>query len=286
MDKLTNLNCVDGSFAPRLGQGTWYLGEKPALWKQECDALRTGIEHGLTLIDTAEMYGEGLSEKLVGEAIAPYDRESLFLVSKVYPWNAGRNRIFEACENSLRRLKTDYLDMYLLHWRGSVPLEQTAECMEELVRRGLIRNWGVSNLDLEDMQELWESPAGRNCKTNQCLYHLASRGVETVLLPWLRKHEVSLMAYCPLAQGATLRSRMLRHPMLAALAEEKGCTVFQLMLAFLLADPAVIAIPRTGKAAHAEENAAAAEIILTAEDLEKLNEAFPAPNRREPLDIM
>ena len=286
MDKLTNLTCADGSYAPRLGQGTWYLGEKPALWQQECDALRAGIESGLTLIDTAEMYGEGLSEKLVGEAIAPYDRESLFVVSKVYPWNAGENRIFQACENSLRRMKTDYLDMYLLHWRGSVPLEETAECMEELVRRGWIRNWGVSNLDLEDMQELWRTGVGQNCKTNQCLYHLASRGVETVLLPWLRKNDVSLMAYCPLAQGATLRTRMLRHPMLAALAEEKGCTLFQLMLAFLLTDPSVIAIPRTSKAYHAEENAAAAEIVLTAEDLEKLNEAFPAPRRREPLDIM
>lgn len=158
--------------------------------------------------------------------------------------------------------------------------------MEELVRRGLIRNWGVSNLDLEDMQELWETPAGRNCKTNQCLYHLASRGVETVLLPWMRKNEVSLMAYCPLAQGATLRSRMLRNPVLAEMAKEKDCTVFQLMLAFLLASPDVVAIPRTGDPVHAEENAAAADIILTGEELARLNAAFPAPRRREPLDIM
>lgn len=279
-------NCMNGSPAPRLGQGTWYLGEKATQHQRELKALRTGIEHGLTLIDTAEMYGEGRSEALVGEAIAPYDREKLYLVSKVYPWNAGGDRIFKACENSLRRLKTDYLDMYLLHWRGSVPLEETAECMEELVRRGLIRNWGVSNLDLEDMQELWETPAGRNCKTNQCLYHLASRGVETVLLPWMRKNEVSLMAYCPLAQGATLRSRMLRNPVLAEMAKEKDCTVFQLMLAFLLASPDVVAIPRTGDPVHAEENAAAADIILTGEELARLNAAFPAPRRREPLDIM
>lgn len=286
MNNIPVLTCADGAEMPRLGQGTWYLGEKAAQRQSELKALRTGIDCGLTLIDTAEMYGEGRSEALVGEAIASYDREKLFLVSKVYPWNAGEDRIFRSCENTLRRLKTDYLDMYLLHWRGSVPLEETAECMEELVHRGLIRRWGVSNLDLEDMQELWESPAGRNCQTDQCLYHLASRGVETVLLPWLRERNVSLMAYCPLAQGGSLRSRMLQNPVLAQMAKEKGCTVFQLMLAFLLADPAVIAIPRTGNAKHAEENAAAANIVLAAEELELLNRAFPSPRRREPLDIM
>lgn len=271
---------------PRLGQGTWYLGEKASTRQAEVRALRTGIESGMTLIDTAEMYGEGSAELLVGEAIAPYQREKLFLVSKVYPWNAGRERIFSACENSLRRMKTDYLDMYLLHWRGSIPLEETAECMEELVHRGLIRRWGVSNLDLEDMEELWETSAGRNCQTNQVLYHLASRGVETVLLPWLRQHNVSLMAYCPLAQGGTLRSSLLNNPLLRQMAAEKACTVWQLLLAFLLAQPNVVAIPRSGNAVHTLENAAAAQIILTAEDVARLNKAFPAPRRREPLDIM
>lgn len=202
-------SCVAGTSVPRLGQGTWYLGEGRSPRKQELAALRAGMEAGMTLIDTAERYGEGRSEKLVGEAIAPYDREKLFLVSKVYPWNAGEDQIFRSCENTLRRLKTDYLDMYLLHWRGSVPLEETAECMEDLMRRGLIRQWGVSNLDKEDMEELWESSAGQNCRTDQCLYHLGSRGVETVLLPWLRQHNVSLMAYCPLAQSGTLQNQLL-----------------------------------------------------------------------------
>ena len=280
------LKSADGAQIPRLGQGTWYLGEKPAAHQAELKALQTGIERGLTLVDTAEMYGEGLAEKLVGEAIAPYDREKLFLVSKVYPWNAGEDRIFRACENTLRRMKTEYLDMYLLHWRGSVPLEETAECMEELVHRGLIRRWGVSNLELEDIEELWEGGAGRNCQTNQVLYHLASRGVETVLLPWMRKQNVLIMAYCPLAQGGTLRARMLRNPVLANLAEIKGCTIPQLMLAFLLAQPGIIAIPRSGRVQHTEENAAAAEIQLTAADLEILNAAFPAPRCREPLDMM
>lgn len=239
----------------------------------------------MNLIDTAEMYGEGLSEQLVGEAIQPCDREKLFLVSKVYPWNAGRDHIFRSCENSLRRMGTDYLDLYLLHWRGSVPFEETAECMEELVRRGLIRQWGVSNLDLEDLEELWETDAGQHCCTGQCLYHLGSRGVETVMLPWLRRHNVSLMAYCPLAQGGSLRRQLLHHPALTALAVEKGCTVYQLLLAFLLADSIVTAIPRSSDPAHTLENAAAAQLTLTPEELTALNAAFPAPRRREPLDM-
>lgn len=280
------LKSADGTLIPRLGQGTWYLGEKAFAHQAELEALRTGLDRGVTLIDTAEMYGEGLAEKLVGEAIANYDREDLFLVSKVHPWNAGRDRIFQACENSLRRMKTDYLDMYLLHWRGSVPLGETAECMEELVHQGLILRWGVSNLDLEDMEELWKTPAGRHCQTNQVLYHLASRGVETVLLPWMQKRNVNLMAYCPLAQGGTLRARLAKHPVLTAMAEEKRCTIWQILLAFLLANPAVIAIPRTSKAAHAAENANALNIALPERDLARLNQAFPAPQRREPLDIM
>lgn len=286
MTDLSNWSCLAGTPVPRLGQGTWYLGEGRSPRHQELAALCAGIEAGMTLIDTAEMYGGGRSEELVGEAITPYDREKLFLVSKAFPQNAGKGRLRKACENSLRRLHTDYLDMYLLHWRGSVPLEETAECMEELVRRGLIRQWGVSNLDLEDMEELWESSAGQNCRTDQCLYHLGSRGVETMLLPWLRQHNVSLMAYCPLAQGGTLRSQLLRSPALQHLAEEKHCTVFQLLLAFLLADPAVIAIPRSGDPSHTLENAGAAGVTLSREEWSVLDRAFPAPRRREPLDIL
>lgn len=229
MDDISTLTLRDGTQVPRLGQGTWHLGEKPSDRKAELKALRTGIEHGLTLIDTAEMYGEGCSEQLVGEAISSYDRNKIFLVSKVYPWNAGEDRIFKACRDSLRRMKTDYIDMYLLHWRGSVPLEETAACMEELVHRGWIRRWGISNMDMEDLEELWEAPTGHCCQTNQVLYHLASRGVETVLLPWMRKHDMALMAHCPLAQGGSLRSSLLRNPILKQLAYEKDCTVFQLM---------------------------------------------------------
>lgn len=286
MSHISSLTLADGGTMPRLGQGTWYLGENPAKRNAELAALRTGIEEGLTLIDTAEMYGEGKSEELVGEAIRSYDRSSLFLVSKVYPWNAGRGTILRSCENSLRRLGTDYLDLYLLHWTSSVPYEEIVTGMEDLVNRGLIRRWGVSNLDLEDMQELCSVPGGSHCQMDQVLYHLASRGVETVLAPWLREHHQVLMAYSPLGHGADIRNRLLRSPGLRELAAEKGCSLYQLMLAFLLAQENVVPIPRTGSAEHARANAAAADILLTPEDLRRLDRICPPPRRRVPLDIL
>lgn len=286
MNQIPNFQFKDGSTIPRLGQGTWYLGEKRSTWNEELAALRTGIENGVTLIDTAEMYGEGAAERLVGEAISPYNRESLYLVSKVYPWNAGKRNIARSCENSLKRLKTEYLDMYLLHWRGNIPFAETAECMDALVKQGKIKKWGVSNLDLEDMEELWATGHGKNCQINQCLYHIASRGIETVLLPWMRKHHMPMMAYCPLAQGGTLRTRLLSQSILTDMARDKGCTVWQLMLAFLLHSEDIIAIPRTSSSKHAAQNAAAAQITLSEEEMGLLNKAFPAPARREMLDIM
>ena len=276
----------DGTQAPALGQGTWYLGEQPAVRARELAALRTGIEHGMTLLDTAEMYGGGRSEELVGEAIRPYDREKLFLVSKVYPHNAGRPEIFRSCENSLRRLGTEYLDLYLLHWRGSVPFAETAECMEELVRKGRIRRWGVSNLDTDDMEELWGVPGGAQCQADQVLYHLGSRGVEYDLLPWLARHRVAMMAYCPLAQGGALRRGLLESGALRAVARRHGVTEAQALLAFVLDKPGVVAIPRTGSALHAQENAAAATIVLTDEDRRQLDEAFPPPREKAWLDIV
>lgn len=194
-----------GAPAGRIGQGTWELGVRPDRFAQECGALRAGVEAGMTLIDTAEMYGEGAAEELVGHALRGLDRERLYLVSKVYPHNAGRQHIFQCCEDSLRRMQTDYLDLYLLHWRGAVPLAETVECMEELKARGRIRAWGVSNLNRHWMEELFRVPGGDRCLTDQVLYHLGSRGVEYDLLPWLQRHGLPLMAYCPLAQGGTLR---------------------------------------------------------------------------------
>lgn len=274
-----------GAAAGPIGQGTWCLGERPAQRQQELAALRSGIDAGMTLLDTAEMYGGGRAEELVGEAIRGYDREKLYLVSKVFPHNAGRKNIFRCCEDSLRRMGTDYMDLYLLHWRGSIPYAETAECMEELKARGLIRDWGVSNLDADDMEELFRVPGGENCRTDQVLYHLGSRGVEFDLLPLLRQHDVSVMAYCPLAQAGRLRRGLMEAPAVQAIAQAHGATPAQVLLAFLLAQPGVIPIPRTGKAAHTLENAQAPRLVLTAEELAALDAAFPAPTQKMPLDM-
>lgn len=267
-----------------IGQGTWYLGNRPDTFQQELSALRAGIDRGMTLLDTAEMYGEGAAERLLGQAIRGYDREKLYLVSKVYPHNAGRKNIFHSCRQSLKRLDTDYLDLYLLHWRGSVPLAETAACMEELKEDGLIRAWGVSNLDLDDMDELAAVPGGENCVTDQVLYHLGSRGIEFDLLPALQKRDISVMAYCPLAQRGSLRQGLLESPAVADTARAHDASPTQVLLAFLLSRPGVVPIPRSSKADHALDNAGAADIRLTKEDLARLDAAFPAPTRRVPLD--
>lgn len=230
-----------------IGQGTWYLGEDPSLFPEEYKALRTGVEAGMNLIDTAEMYGDGAAEELVGFSIQGMDRSKLFLVSKVYPFNAGQRHIFTSCEDSLRRMKTDYLDLYLLHWRGSIPLRETVECMEELKAKGRIREWGVSNLDTADMQELFAKPDGTHCAAEQVLYNVSSRGIEYDLLPLMQQHQIPVMAYCPLAQAGQLRRGLMRHPTLQALAGQHHATVPQIMLAFLLARPGVIPIPRSGR---------------------------------------
>ncbi len=269
-----------------VGQGTWYLGESPSAFRRECQALRAGIEAGMNLIDTAEMYGEGAAERLVGQAIEPYDRETLFLVSKVYPFHAGRDSIFRCCEDSLKRMHTDYLDLYLLHWRGNIPFSETVECMETLKRRGLIRAWGVSNLDTVDMKELYSVPNGSDCAVNQVLYHLGSRGIEYDLMPWLKQHNIPIMAYCPLAQAGLLRRGLFSSPTVHHIAEKHGVSVSQVLLAFLLAQEDVLPIPRSSRETHTLENAAAMELSLHEDELNILNRAFPAPRRKMPLDIV
>ena len=276
----------NGRPAGRIGQGTWYLGENRRTFARECEALRCGIEAGMTLIDTAEMYGEGAAETLVGRAVSGAEREGLFLVSKVYPFHAGRSHIFRACEDSLRRMGTEYLDLYLLHWRGSVPLAQTVECMEELKARGLIRAWGVSNFDRADMEELFSVPGGDRCAANQVLYHLGSRGVEYDLLPWMQKHSVAMMAYCPLAQAGALRRGLMDSPAVQTAAQAHGVSAAQVLLAFTLRQPGVVPIPRTGDPAHTLDNAGAAGLILTDAEFAALDAAFPAPDRPVPLDIV
>ena len=274
-----------GAACGSIGQGTWYLGEHVETFQQEISALRAGLEQNMTLLDTAEMYGNGAAEQLVGQAIQHYDREKLYLVSKVFPHNAGRRNIRRSCQASLKRMDTDYLDLYLLHWRGSVPLAETVECMEQLKADGLIRNWGVSNLDLDDMEELLSIPGGQGCLTDQVLYHLGSRGIEYSLLPFLQKQNISVMAYCPLAQGGHLRQGLLTHPALLETAHIHGATTSQVLLAFLLTRTDVIPIPRSARADHTRENAEAMNLQLTDDDLVRLETAFPAPTHRVPLDM-
>lgn len=240
----------------------------------------------MNLLDTAEMYGDGAAERLVGKVIRDYDRESLFLVSKVYPFHADESHIYSSCEQRLRRMATDYMDLYLLHWRGKVPLSETVDCMEELCARGKIRYWGVSNLDLTDMQELERLSCGGHCVTNQVLYHLGSRGVEYELLPWMVHRNMMLMAYCPLAQGGQLRRGLWESPVIQKLAAEHNATPAQILLAFLLTRPGVLPIPCSSSPEHTLENGSALRLRLSPEELRQLEDAFPAPRHRVPLDIV
>lgn len=271
---------------PRLGMGAWQLGDSKSAWNQELEALRAGIDAGLTLIDTAEMYGSGRSESLIGEAIKGYDREKLFLVSKVYPHNAGKGNIESSVENSLKRLGTDYLDLYLLHWRGSIPLSHTVQCMEELVRQGLIRSWGVSNFDTDDMTELLKVPDGSNCAVNQVLYHLGSRGIEYDLLPWHKENHIPIMAYCPIAQAGALRTSLVRNAVLNKIAEKHGISIVQLLLLFVLRQDNISAIPRSSKKEHVLENSKVVGLELDDEDLALIDSEFPPPDRKMYLDIV
>jgi diketogulonate reductase-like aldo/keto reductase len=270
----------DGERVPALGMGTWNMGDRPAARAEEIATLRLGLDLGLRLIDTAEMYGEGLSEALIGEAIAGR-RDEVFLVSKVYPHNATRRGIAAACERSLQRLGTDRLDLYLLHWRGSVPLEETVQGLQALQREGKIRHYGVSNLDLSDMEELWEVPGGDAVAVNQLLYNLSRRGIEWDLLPWLRERRVPVMAYSPIEQA-----RLLRHPKLVGFARDCGMTPPQVALAWLLARDDIIAIPKTGHRERLKENVGALSHTLTAEQLAALDDIFPPPKGPRALEML
>lgn len=275
----------DGTTLPRLGQGTWFMGEKPKMKKQEIKALQLGLDLGMRVIDTAEMYADGGSERVVGEAIKGR-REEVFLVSKVYPHNSGLNRIVQACENSLKRLGTDYLDLYLLHWRGRVPLEEMVEGMEKLRKDGKIKRWGVSNFDTEDMIELWNTKNGENCTINQVLYHLGSRGIEYDLVPWHKEHHMPIMAYSPLAHGASLRKQLLTDPIIQKIAERRNVKPLQIVLAWAIRFNNILAIPKAVQEEHIVENAEAATIELTDAELKELNHIYPEPTRKIPLDIL
>lgn len=270
----------NGERIPALGQGTWRMGERPRDRQREVAAVQAGIEAGLTLIDTAEMYGDGGAERIVGEAMEDR-RDQLFLVSKVFPHNASRTGVRAACEASLERLGTDRLDLYLLHWRGGADLAEAVAGFGDLQREGLIRHWGVSNFDSADLADLWAMPGGDACSTNQLLYHLGERTIEHDPLPWMRAHSLPAMAYCPLGQNQMLKQRALR-----GFAERNAITPAQAALAWLQSFDDVIAIPKTSTPQRQAENRAAADILLNREQLTELDQLFPKPSAHGPLPIV
>ena len=262
-----------------LGQGTWRMGERRAARKDEVAALRHGIACGMTLVDTAEMYGSGGAEKVVGEAIRG-QRDTVYLVSKVLPSNAGRKRMARACEKSLKCLGTDYLDLYLLHWRSGISLDEVVEGFLALQEAGKIRRFGVSNFDTDDMEELWETPSGQGCQTNQILYNLSRRWPEAALMDWSRRHSQPLMIYSPLEQG-----RLPEGGALGAIAAERGVTPMQVALAWVLRHEDMFVVPKASRIAHVDENLGALDIMLTDDELAALDTAFPPPAGDAPLEL-
>ena len=269
-----------GERVSAFGMGTWNMGDDRTARAEEIATLRLGLDLGATLIDTAEMYGEGRSEELVGEAIAGR-RDEAFIVTKVYPHNASRKGIPAACERSLKRLGTDRIDLYLLHWRGSVPFAETMEAFAALQKAGKIRHYGVSNLDLADMRALWKLPAGAAVAANQLLFNLTRRGIEFDLLPWLRERRVPVMAYSPVEQGRLLRERKV-----SDFARRHGMTPAQAALAWLLSKDGVIAIPKTGRRERLKENLGALEHPLDAAQLAELDRLFRPPPGPQPLEML
>lgn len=260
--------------------GTWHLGERAARRAAEVAALKLGLDLGMNLVDTAEMYGEGGAESVVGEAIAGR-RDEVVVVSKFYPHHSNRRQLVAACDGSLRQLRIDTLDLYLLHWRGPVPLAETVATLEDLVAQGKIHRWGVSNFDVADMEELVAVPGGERVAANQVLYNLARRGIEFDLLPWCEKRGIRVMAYSPLDEG-----RLLRHPALVEVAERLGAAPARVALAWLLRVPDLTVIPKASDPAHVRENRAAADLVLDEEAIGVLEKAFPKPRRKRPLEMI
>ncbi len=281
---MRTLHLPSGNSIPVLGQGTWRMGEDRARRQAEIAALRLGLDLGMTLIDTAEMYGEGGAEEVIAGAIAGR-RPEVFLVSKVYPYNASRRGAVEACERSLRRLKTDYLDLYLLHWRGSVPLAETFDAFQSLRRAGKIRGYGVSNFDQSDMEEASVLPGGDAIATNQVLYNLKRRGIEWDLLRWCRERGMPIMAYSPLEHSAAGLRSMLGNPQLKLVASRHSSTPAKVALAWLLQQEGIVVIPKAGDTAHVRENRTALDLMLTNRDLAELDLAFPPPRKGMSLEI-
>lgn len=279
-DTIATVVLPSGETIPKLGLGTWEMGERPARRADEIAALREGIELGMTLVDTAEMYGDGATEELVGDALAGL-RDDVFLVSKVYPHHASRRGVVAACDASLKRLRTDRVDLYLLHWRGSVPLEETVAGFDALQRAGKIRHWGVSNFDTADMAELVDEAGGGACATNQILYNIARRGPEFDLLPWLADHRIPAMAYSPVDHG-----RLPKRSPLDEIARLRGVSVTRVALAWVLAQPGVFAIPKASRIEHVRDNRAALDFVLSNDERAQLDAYFRPPRSKRALEML
>ncbi|WP_321874053.1 aldo/keto reductase [Burkholderia ubonensis] len=279
-DTIATVVLPDGETIPKLGQGTWEMGERASRRAGEIAALREGIALGMTLIDTAEMYGDGATEELVGHALDGL-RDDVFLVSKAYPHHASRRGVVSACEASLKRLRTDRIDLYLLHWRGSVPLEETVEGFDALRRAGKIRHWGVSNFDTADMRELVDEAGGAACATNQILYNIARRGPEFDLLPWLAARRIPAMAYSPVDHA-----RLPKHSPLDEIARVRGVSVMRIALAWVLAQPGVFAIPKAARIEHVRDNRAALDLVLSDDERVQLDAYFRPPRSKRALEML
>ncbi|MCW3687598.1 aldo/keto reductase [Burkholderia cenocepacia] len=279
-DTIATVVLPNGETIPKLGLGTWEMGERPARRADEIAALRECVELGMTLVDTAEMYGDGATEELVGDALAGL-RDDVFLVSKVYPHHASRRGVVAACDASLKRLRTDRVDLYLLHWRGSVPLEETVAGFDALQRAGKIRHWGVSNFDTADMAELVDEAGGGACATNQILYNIARRGPEFDLLPWLADHRIPAMAYSPVDHG-----RLPKRSPLDEIARLRGVSVTRVALAWVLAQPGVFAIPKASRIEHVRDNRAALDFVLSDDERAQLDAYFRPPRSKRALEML
>ena len=268
-----------------IGIGTWHLGEgNSSQTEAELKAIQFGLDNGINVIDTAEMYGEGLAESLVGKAIKPYSRPDLQLISKFYPYHATPKLIEESLKASLKRLQTDYLDLYLLHWRGNTPLSETVFGLEKMVQAGLIRNWGVSNFDKADLEELVAIPNGENCRINEDLYNIGSRGIEYSILPWQKKHHMSFIGYSPFGSDGSEYLKI--KPVLKEMAQQKNISVHQLLLAWVLRNHDLLSIPKTGSVEHMQSNINAVDVKFTADELALLDQSYPQPKNESQLDTI
>lgn len=283
-----NYTLKSSNVMPKFGIGTWCMGEDEERKEKEISALTFALKNGIRLIDTAEMYGNGEAEILLGEVLkkANIKREELFIVSKVYPHNAGKDKLFNSLEASLKRLGLDYLDMYLLHWRGRISLSETVECMEKAKKDGLIKDWGVSNFDIDDMKELENVKDGDKCVLNQVLYHLGSRGVDFDLAPYMKERNIALMAYCPLGRAGELGKNILKNGKVLEIAKKHNISASQVVLAFINQFTDYIPIPKSSSKKHMLENIESQNVMLDNEDFEFLNKEFPKPDKKIPLDIV